>query len=155
MSGPMNPYDTVITGALVFDGRGEPGIRAQVGLRDGRVAAISQAALPVGPGTEVVGDAAGLWLMPGFIDFHTHYDVEVELSPQLDESLRHGVTTITVGSCSLSAALGEPEDIADIFCRVEAVPRSVVLPLLEAHKTWDGYPEYLAHPWTRCRSAPT
>ncbi len=144
MPGPMYPYDTVITGALVFDGRGEPGIRAHVGLRDGRVAAISQAALPVGPGTEVV-DAAGLWLMPGFIDFHTHYDVEVELSPQLDESLRHGVTTITVGSCSLSAALGEPEDIADIFCRVEAVPRSVVLPLLEAHKTWDGYPEYLAH----------
>lgn len=137
-------FDTVIVGATVFDGRGTPGRRAHLGLRDGRIAAIADTALAADPGTEII-DASGLWLMPGFIDFHTHYDVEVELSPQLAESLRHGVTTVTVGSCSLSAALGTPEDIADIFCRVEAVPRGVVLPLLNERKSWDGYPAYLEH----------
>ncbi|MCK6570001.1 amidohydrolase family protein [Myxococcota bacterium] len=137
-------FDTVFTDATVFDGTGGPRRRAHVGLRDGRIASISPGPLPADPGTEVV-DATDLWLTPGFIDFHTHYDVEVELSPGLDESLRHGVTTVTLGSCSLSAALGEPEDIADIFCRVEAVPREVVLPLLRERKTWEGYPAYLDH----------
>lgn len=136
--------DTVIVGGTLFDGTGGPRARVDLGLKDGRVARIDAGPLPVGPHTEVV-DATGLWVMPGFIDFHTHYDVEVELSPQLDESLRHGVTTVTVGSCSLSAAMGQPEDIADIFCRVEAVPRALVLPLLEARKTWDDYPSYLEH----------
>ena len=140
----MLELDTVITHATVFDGTGGPSRVAHVGLKDGVVAVISEVPLPDGAAREVV-DGRGQWLMPGFIDFHTHYDVEVELSPQLSESLRHGVTTITLGSCSLSTALGTPEDIADIFCRVEAVPRSVVLPLLETRKSWEGFPEYLDH----------
>ena len=140
----MLEFDTVITHATVFDGTGGPSRVAHVGLKDGVVAVISEVPLPDGAAREVV-DGRGQWLMPGFIDFHTHYDVEVELSPQLSESLRHGVTTITLGSCSLSTALGTPEDIADIFCRVEAVPRSVVLPLLETRKSWEGFPEYLDH----------
>jgi N-acyl-D-aspartate/D-glutamate deacylase len=55
------------------------------------------------------------------------------------------VTTVFLGSCSLGAALGEPEDIADIFCRVEAVPRSIMLPMLKERKTWETLGEYLDH----------
>jgi N-acyl-D-aspartate/D-glutamate deacylase len=83
--------------------------------------------------------------MPGFIDLHTHYDAEVEIAPSLSESLRHGVTTVVVGSCSLSLALGTPEDLADMFCRVEAIPYHVVRPLLEEKKRWETLPEYLEH----------
>jgi N-acyl-D-aspartate/D-glutamate deacylase len=83
--------------------------------------------------------------MPGFVDLHTHYDAEIEVAPGLSESVRHGVTTIFMGSCSLGAALGEPEDIADIFCRVEGIPRPIMLPLLQERKSWNSLGEYFEH----------
>jgi N-acyl-D-aspartate/D-glutamate deacylase len=55
------------------------------------------------------------------------------------------VTTVLVGSCGLSFAMGTAEDLADQFCRVEAVPRDTVLPLLEKIKDWDTPAEYLQH----------
>ena len=48
------------------------------------------------PGEEIV-EADGMWILPGFIDIHTHYDAEIELNPSLHESLRHGVTTVFEG----------------------------------------------------------
>ena len=134
-------FDLVIRGGSFFDGRGAPPVVRDVGVTGGRVAAISAEPLD---GARVV-EAAGCWVMPGFIDLHTHYDAEVELAPALSESLRHGVTTVLLGSCSLSLALGTPEDLADMFCRVEAIPYDVVRDLLEAKKDWDGHAEYLAH----------
>jgi N-acyl-D-aspartate/D-glutamate deacylase len=83
--------------------------------------------------------------MPGFVDLHTHYDAELEAAPALLESLRHGVTTIVVGSCSLGTVLSEPLDIADLFTRVEAIPREQVLPIFERGKTWRTPGEYRAH----------
>ena len=74
-------------------------------------------------GTAEVIDATGCWVTPGFVDLHTHYDAELELDPALGESVRHGVTTVLIGSCGLSFAVGDPEDLADMFCRVEGVPR--------------------------------
>ena len=59
-------FDVVIRGGTVFDGTGAPGVRADVGIRAGVVAAISPAPLPVSPGTQVV-DAEGRWVTPGFV----------------------------------------------------------------------------------------
>jgi len=132
--------DTVIRGGTVFDGRGTPGRVADVGIEGGKVVAIGD-----GLQGERVVDATGKWVMPGFIDLHTHYDAEVELAPSLSESLRHGVTTVVMGSCSLSLALGTPEDLADMFCRVEAIPYEVVRPLLDRSKSWETVGEYLEH----------
>jgi len=86
-------------------------------------------------------DANGKWIVPGFVDSHTHYDAEVLASPGLKESARHGVTTIILGSCSVSAVFNNPEDTADSFTRVEAIPREVMLPLLEKEKTWTSSKE--------------
>lgn len=91
-------------------------------------------------------DAKGKWVMPGFIDSHTHYDAEVIASPGLKESARHGVTTIILGSCSVSAIYNNPLDTADSFTRVEAIPREVMLPLLEKEKSWStsqGWVDYI------------
>ena len=127
-------YDVVIKGGFFFDGTGAPGALRNVGIRDGRVACVSAAPLDEADATTVI-DARGKWVMPGFLDVHTHYDAELIAAPALTESIRHGVTTVTVGSCSISAILSEPEDCSDLFTRVESVPRAQVLPLLQSTKT--------------------
>jgi N-acyl-D-aspartate/D-glutamate deacylase len=134
---------TVVRGGTVHDGRGGPGRRADVVVRDGTVAEIVD---PGGglPDGDVI-DASGCWVTPGFVDLHTHYDAEVEVAPGLHESVRHGITTALLGSCGLSMAVGDPEDLADMFCRVEGIPRHQVLPLLEDTVTWTTPAEYLAH----------
>ena len=133
--------EVVLSGGLVFDGRGNPANVRDVGIANGRVTAISNKQ-PL-EGRRV--DCRGKWVVPGFIDCHTHYDAEVEVAPELVESVRHGVTTVLLGSCSLSLAIGEPDDLADLFCRVEAIPDRHVRPLLHAKKTWTDHRSYFAH----------
>jgi N-acyl-D-aspartate/D-glutamate deacylase len=133
----------VIRGGTVFDGRGGPGVTADVVTRDGVVAGIVPPGSPVAGASEV--DAGGCWVTPGFVDLHTHYDAELEVAPSLDESVRHGITTALIGSCGLSMAVGDPVDLADMFCRVEGIPRELVLPVLERVVTWDSPTAYLDH----------
>ncbi len=140
----MEAYDVVISNGLVFDGRGSPPRQAHVAIRDGKVVTVSDAPIPP-PAARRFVDATGFWVTPGFVDLHTHYDAEVELSPGLRESVRHGVTSVMLGSCSLSLAVGTPEDLADQFCRVEAIPYSIVRPLLEERKSWHTLTEYFDH----------
>ncbi|MDV8077276.1 amidohydrolase family protein [Rhodococcus sp. IEGM 1370] len=136
-------FDVVITGGTVYDGSGGPGVRADVGIVDGVVRAVSSTPLEAGPATEVV-DATGKWVTPGFVDVHTHYDAEVLVGPGLEESVRHGVTTVLLGNCSLSTLYSTPVDIADLFSRVEALPRDHVLKAVDTHKTWTSPGEYIA-----------
>ena len=134
------PYDVILAEGRWFDGLGgTPEIR-HVGIRGGRVASISETPLP-SRGCPRVIDARGQWVLPGFVDIHTHYDAEVLLAPGLGESVRHGVTTVMLGSCSLSTIHVDALDGADLFSRVEAVPREHVLAALE-QKTWKSASEY-------------
>ena len=143
MTDDLDP-PVLIQGGTVFDGSGQrSGLRADVLVRDGIVAQIGLD-LPAPAGATVI-DARGMWVTPGFVDLHTHYDAEIEIAPALGESVRHGITSVLVGSCGLSFAMGTPEDLADQFCRVEAVPRDTVLPLLEKIKDWETPAEYLDH----------
>lgn len=135
----------VIRNGTVFDGLGGAPIEQDVLIRDGRVAALLDRDESSALEGCVELDAGGCWVTPGFIDLHTHYDAELELAPALDESVRHGVTTVVIGSCGLSMAVGEPVDLADMFCRVEGIPRSTVKPLLERVKDWDGPASYFEH----------
>jgi N-acyl-D-aspartate/D-glutamate deacylase len=139
---PGGRFDTVVVGGLVFDGRGSPPRVADVGVSHGVVTAV-EPDLPR-DAAQVI-EAAGRWVTPGFIDLHTHYDAEIEVAPGLSESVRHGVTTVVLGSCSLSMAVGEPDDLADMFCRVEAIPDRIVRPILRARKSWATHGEYLSH----------
>jgi N-acyl-D-aspartate/D-glutamate deacylase len=135
-------YDVIVRNGLWFDGTGAaPQVRT-LGIRDGIVATVSASPLD-GTGCPDVIDAEGKWIVPGFIDVHTHYDAEVLLDPGLRESVRHGVTTVLLGNCSLSTVYANSEDAADLFSRVEAVPRKFVLSALEAKKTWATPAEYV------------
>ena len=134
--------DLLVKGGLVFDGSGAPGILADVAIAGGRIEKIAPA---IEAPTREVRDAAGLWVVPGFVDIHTHYDVEVEIAPGLAESVRHGVTTVVMGNCSLSLTAGRPADLADIFLRVENLPAALVRKWLSRSVSWASPREYLAH----------
>lgn len=136
-------FDTVIRGGRWFDGTGAPSAIRNIGIRDGHIAAISAEPLDES-GCDRVIDAAGKWVMPGLLDIHTHYDVEILLAPSLSESVRHGVTTVLVGSCSLSTIHVDGQDAGDLFGRVEAIPRQYVVDTIDAHKTWSNCEDYIA-----------
>jgi N-acyl-D-aspartate/D-glutamate deacylase len=136
-------YDTIITNGRWFDGTGALSAVRNIGIRDGHVVAITPHALDATDCPRVI-DATGKWVLPGMLDIHTHYDVEVLVAPSLDESLRHGVTTVMLGSCSLSTVHVDGADAGDIFGRVEAIPREHVIGAVDEHKTWTNCEEYIA-----------
>ncbi|MBB5212872.1 N-acyl-D-amino-acid deacylase family protein [Microbulbifer hydrolyticus] len=140
----MAKYDVLIEGGRYFDGTTAPSAIRQVAIRDGRIARVTDQPIPHSDAAQVI-DARGLWVTPGFLDTHTHYDAEMLVSPSLSESVRHGVTTVLVGSCSLSMVCSEAEDASDIFTRVETVPRDKVLPILRTRKTWRSPREWIEH----------
>jgi len=135
----------LIKNGRVFDGSKNPSFIGSVLVDDGKVKQIikNNEALPELPETAEVIDATGQWITPGFIDSHTHYDFEVLVNPSLNESVRHGITTVFAGSCSITAIMAEPEDCSDIFTRVEGVPRELVLPVLREKKTWNRPKQYV------------
>jgi len=134
------PADIAIVGGTVIDGTGAPRVIADVGITDGRVTHLGQRP-PIGPSTRIV-DATGKWVTPGFIDAHTHYDAEVLVAPSLSESVRHGVTTVITGNCSLSAVYSPPVDVADLFSRVEALPRDAVIRAVTEQGQWSTPQEW-------------
>ena len=140
-------WDTLITGALVFDGTGSAPVHADVAIADGRIARIGSG-LPTSEAREVL-PREGHWLMPGLIDIHTHLDLEAELAPGLSEVVRHGTTTVVAGNCSLGAAFGAQrgpgqDPIVDCFARVENIPKHVLSRCAD-RMTWDNTADYLKH----------
>lgn len=94
-------FDILIRRVEVVDGTGAPPYAADVGVRDGRIAAIGSCA---GADAESVIDGHGRCLSPGFIDVHTHDDTNVIRTPDMLPKLSQGVTTVVVGNCGISAA---------------------------------------------------
>ncbi len=130
---------TVIKGGTVVDGTGAPGEVADVLFVGDRVVAIGSNLKG-----DVVVDATGYVVAPGFIDIHTHYDAQVFWDPAMTPSCFHGVTTVVAGNCGFSIAPTRPQDrqlIANTLEKVEDMdPAS-----LGAGIPWDfeTFPEYL------------
>jgi N-acyl-D-aspartate/D-glutamate deacylase len=135
-------YDTIIRNGRWFDGTGAASAVRNVGIRGGHVVAISPDELDA-TGCPQMIDASDRWVMPGLLDIHTHYDVEVLNGPALAESLRHGVTSVMLGSCSLSTIHVDGTEAGDLFGRVEAIPREHVIAAVDGHKTWSSCDEYV------------
>lgn len=86
--------DIVILGGMVLDGTGAGEQRWDVGIRDGRVAALGNLSSTT---ADRVIDAAGLKVVPGFIDIHSHTDLGLFLDPLAPSKVRQGVTTEVAG----------------------------------------------------------
>ena len=90
------PFDLLIVNATIYDGSGGPVIEGNIGVRDGEIETLTATA--DSEATRVV-DAAGLVVLPGFIDPHTHADPELfdaELADNLNFQAQ-GVTTVFIG----------------------------------------------------------
>ncbi|MGE8502227.1 MAG: N-acyl-D-amino-acid deacylase family protein [Pseudomonas sp.] len=134
-------YDLVIRNGIVFDGVNENGVKADVAIKAGKIAAVGTN-ITEDRNCQNVIDAKGCWVMPGFLEMHSHYDAEILTSAALKESIRHGVTTVATGLCSLSMVAASAEDCADLFSRVESIPHDHVLSLLKEKKQWSTPSEY-------------
>ncbi|MDP6063605.1 MAG: D-aminoacylase [SAR202 cluster bacterium] len=92
-------FDMLITGGEVVDGSGCARRRVDVGISNGRIAAIGSL-----EGTEAAEtiDASGQVVAPGFIDMHSHSDVNLLDDPGGESKAFQGVTTEVTGNCSFS-----------------------------------------------------
>ena len=111
-------YDLLIRGGTVIDGTKAPRFDADVGVRDGRIAAVGDLA---GASAARTIDAAGLIVAPGFIDSHTHDDQALLRPARHGFKVSQGVTTVIAGNCGISAAplvrgmkLPMPLDLLDV-----------------------------------------
>ncbi len=132
--------DTKIVGGTIVDGSGRPGFAGDIGIRDGRIVAIGT----VDEDAAEVIDVTGRIVAPGFVDSHTHYDVQVFWDPTLSPSCYHGVTTVVGGFCGFSIAPLTPESapyLRRMLSRVEGMP----LETLEAACDWgwSSFGDYL------------
>ncbi|MGE0037623.1 MAG: amidohydrolase family protein [Xanthobacteraceae bacterium] len=94
-------HDILIRNGLVFDGSDSAGSIQDIGIADGRIAAIGTA-LPGGAAKII--DAKGLAVSPGFIDIKTHSDFTLPINPKAESKVRQGVTTEIIGHCGFSVA---------------------------------------------------
>lgn len=120
-------FDAIIRDAEILDGTGRLPYRNDIGIRDGRVAAIGDLAQAE---ADRVIDASRLAVCPGFVDVHSHADmtaVRPDHPDLLRPLLQQGITTFVGGNCGVAMApisrdnpttqmmfydffLGEPQD---------------------------------------------
>lgn len=117
-------YDLVITNARIVDGTGNPWFRADVAVKDGRIARIGR--IEAGASRDVI-DARGQILAPGFIDVHTHAEGVYNL-PEAENFVRMGVTSLVTGNCGFSAV-----DVGEFLGRVKTRPLAVNISTLVGH----------------------
>ena len=137
----MPEFNLVIRGGTIVDGTGIPRFRADLAIKNGRVAMISGNISAAG--TKEI-DASGCIVAPGAIDLHTHYDAQLNWDPYASLSGWFGVTSLTIGQCGFGFAPTKPEDRdlnMRMMNRIEAIP-------LEAMRQgmrwdWETFPEYL------------
>ena len=94
-------FDLLIRDGLVVDGSGGAPFRGDVGVEDGRIAAVG--ALD-GAAAERVLEAGGRVVCPGFVDPHSHSDFTLLANPDAQSTIRQGVTTEVVGNCGWTYA---------------------------------------------------
>lgn len=97
-------FDILIKNGLIYTGDGRKPISGDLGIKEGKIAAIGN----LGDTANQVVDAGGHAVSPGFIDIHTHTDTNLFQSPAGDSRIYQGVTTDVGGNCG-----GTPFPLSD------------------------------------------
>ncbi len=99
--------DLLVKNGEVVDGTGQPPFRADLAIKDGRIADVGLMD-PI-EGVAVL-DASGLLVCPGIIDIHSHSDFTLVVDPRAVSSVMQGVTLEVVGNCGHGCApIVDPE----------------------------------------------
>jgi N-acyl-D-amino-acid deacylase len=134
-------YDLIVRNGMVIDGSGGPRYRADVGVKDGRIATIGRLR---GEMADDVIDAEGKIVAPGFVDGHTHMDAQIFWDTLGSCSCYHGVTSVVMGNCGFTLAPCREEEVDYVFLnleRAEDISREAMLAGIKWQ--WETYPEYL------------
>jgi N-acyl-D-aspartate/D-glutamate deacylase len=137
----MAEYDLVIRGGTIVDGTGVPKFKADLAVKDGRVAKIS-GRISAGGAREI--DASGCIVAPGAIDLHTHYDAQLNWDPYASLSGWFGVTSLTIGQCGFGFAPTRPDDRdlnMRMMNRIEAIPLESMR--IGMRWDWETFPQYM------------
>ncbi|HTY54362.1 MAG TPA: amidohydrolase family protein [Candidatus Binataceae bacterium] len=133
-------YDLIIRNGIIVDGSGLPRYRADLGITQGRIAALGK----VDGAADRVIDAEGHIVAPGFIDGHTHMDAQVFWDALGTCSCWHGVTTVVMGNCGFSLAPCAEKDKALVMRNLERA-EDISPAAMEAgiKWSWDSFRSYL------------
>lgn len=93
-------YDILIKDGMVVDGAGNPWFKADVGIKNGHIVDVGN----LNSNAEIVIDANRMVVCPGFIDMHSHSDLELLINRYAESKVRQGVTTEVIGNCGISGA---------------------------------------------------
>jgi N-acyl-D-aspartate/D-glutamate deacylase len=134
--------DLLVRGALVVDGTGAAPRMADVAVAGGRIVGVGRRL--VGPAQRTV-EAAGLALMPGIVDSHTHFDAQITWDPTLSPSPALGVTTAVIGNCGFTIAPCRPAD-RELTMRNLTQVEGMSFEALRQGIDWgfETFPEYMA-----------
>jgi N-acyl-D-aspartate/D-glutamate deacylase len=133
-------HDIVIRDGNVVDGTGAPAGVGDIAINNGLITEVGDF---VGKGRREV-DAAGLAVMPGWVDIHTHYDGQVTWDPQVTPSSWHGVTTVVMGNCGVGFAPVRADGhdfLIELMEGVEDIPGTALHEGMDWQ--WESFPEYL------------
>jgi len=125
------PYDVVITHGRIIDGTGSPWYSGDVGIRDGRIAAIGN--LTGAPAKRTI-DVHGMVVAPGFIDMLGQSELTILVDPHLPSKIYQGITTEITGEGSSIA----PQ--SDALLRADHVDYEHY----GIHPDWHTFREYFA-----------
>ena len=101
---PSAAFDLVITNGHIVDGTGSPWYSADIGIRDGKIAAIGN--LSAAPRKRTI-DAAGKIVAPGFIDMLGQSELTILVDPRLPSKIYQGITTEITGEGGSVAPLND------------------------------------------------
>ena len=105
-----SPFDLIITNGHIIDGTGSPWYSGDVGIRDGKIAAIGNL---IGATTKRTIDAHGNVVAPGFIDMLGQSEKTILVDPRVPSKIHQGITTEITGEGGSIAPLNDPIIAAD------------------------------------------
>jgi len=142
----MSDYDILIRNGSVIDGTMIPRFKADVGIKDGKVAKIGGIN---GANADREINAEGNIVAPGYIDIHTHYDAQITWDPYCTISGWHGVTSVLLGNCGFGFAPIPPhmrERAQMMMTRNEAIEFETMKEGMEWDKYgWETLPDWIEH----------
>jgi len=128
-----NDFDLILTDAIIIDGSGRPGYKADLAVSDGVIVATGN--FERATADEMI-DCNGLSVIPGIVDCHAHSDLTLLADPRGQSKIQMGVTTELNGQCGLGVFPVRPEDREELRSAVSFIDAPV-------EWTWESADDYL------------